>query len=52
MAFFSVVLSQAVVVFAPTQMGIWIRSGLAVAAMPIVGGVVGLTQGLLLGYWS
>ncbi len=51
-AFFSVVLSQAAVVFSPMQMGIWSRAGLAVAAMPIVGGVVGLMQGLLFGYWS
>lgn len=51
-AFFSVVLAQAAVVFSPAQMGIWGRAGLAAAAMPIVGGVVGLMQGLLLGYWS
>ena len=51
-AFFLVTLSQAAVVFSPLQMGIWGRAGLAVAAMPIVGGVVGLIQGLLFGYWS
>lgn len=51
-AFFSVVLSQASAVFWPAPINLGARIVLALAALPVVGGGVGLIQGLLTGYWN
>ena len=49
-AFFAVAATQAAVVFWPGRVGLWARFGLSVAALPLVGGAVGLLQGWLWGY--
>ena len=49
-AFFAVAATQAAVVFWPGRLGLWARLGLSVAALPLVGGAVGLLQGWLWGY--
>ncbi len=50
-AFFAVAAAQAAVVFWPGRLGLWARLGLAIAALPLVGGAVGLLQGWLWGYF-
>ena len=51
-AFFSVTVSQAVAVFWPATINLGVRIALALTAFPVVGGGVGLIQGLFIGYWS
>ena len=51
-AFAAVMLTQSVVSFWPMNLGLWVRLTIAIAALPIVGGTIGLLQGLLSGYWN
>lgn len=51
-AFLAVMLAQATAVFWPSRLGTWARLAIAIAALPLVGGAIGLLQGLLWGYWN
>lgn len=51
LAFFAVAATQATVVFCPGKLGLWPRLGLAITALPLVGGATGLLQGWLWGYF-
>ena len=51
-AFFSVTAAQAGAAFSPAAIGLAPRALLALAAGPVVGGVVGIAHGLIFGYWS
>ena len=51
-AFFSVTVSQGAAVFWPAPINLGTRAVLALAAFPVVGGGVGLIQGLFIGYWN
>jgi len=50
--FFSVTVSQGAAVFWPAPINLGTRAVLALAAFPVVGGGVGLIQGLFIGYWN